>query len=233
MKGLVLLSGGIDSTTCLALALQECEHVEAISFLYGQKHVRELTAAENISTYFTVPYQMIRLPNIFGGFGSTLMDPDKVNPHLTYEELRESEGPSPTYVPYRNGNLLSLASTVALVKGLDLLYFGAHADDAHNWAYPDCTPEFIGAMANAVHIGSYMKLRLKTPLMWLDKASIIKLGAELDVPFDLTYSCYEGGELHCGLCPTCVARKEAFSLAGVGDPTKYEVENVPIGLSIS
>jgi 7-cyano-7-deazaguanine synthase len=101
------------------------------------------------------------------------------------------------------------------------LYFGAHAEDARAWAYPDCTPEFIGAMANAIYIGSYQQLRLRTPLEWLTKADIIQLGDRLGVPWEQTWSCYAGGQSHCGTCPTCRARRQGFVRAGVYDPTMY------------
>jgi 7-cyano-7-deazaguanine synthase len=102
------------------------------------------------------------------------------------------------------------------------IYFGAHAEDAQNWAYPDCTPEFIGAMANAIFVGTYRAVRLISPIMFMTKAQIVAMGDKLNVPFDKTWSCYKGGEKHCGKCPTCYARKDAFAVAGVRDPTVYE-----------
>jgi 7-cyano-7-deazaguanine synthase len=134
------------------------------------------------------------------------------------------------YVPFRNGFMISaLASYVqgqfqhSLNKDKAdwAIYFGAHAEDALNWAYPDCTPEFIGAMANAVYVGTYHKVRLITPLQWMNKADIIRKGTELNVPWNLTWSCYAGGSLHCGVCPTCRARRQGFIAAGVNDPTPY------------
>src|SRR5690606_32391056 len=101
------------------------------------------------------------------------------------------------------------------------LAYGAHAEDAQNWAYPDCTPEFIGAMANAIFIGSYQRLRLWAPLMNMQKYQIVRVGADLGVPFHLTTSCYKGGDKHCGTCPTCISRKGAFIRANVPDPTVY------------
>ncbi len=221
MKALVLLSGGIDSSTCLAIAQAECEEVVGLNILYGQKHQnRESDASRYIAGFCGVQHILLPIPHIFGG-DSTLTTPGKSSPQMSYEELRESKGPSPTYVPFRNGTLLSLACAVALRENCDYIYFGAHADDAHNWAYPDCTPEFIGAMSTAIYVGTYHKVRLRTPLMWMSKAQIILEAHSLQVPLHLTYSCYEGGEYHCGLCPTCVNRFQAFQDAGIEDPTKW------------
>lgn len=221
MKGIVLHSGGLDSSTVLALALKECDQVESLSILYGQKHEKEWLAAADICQHYQVPHATMQIPNIFQGYGSTLIDQDKPQPQMTYEELRQAEGPSPTYVPFRNAIFLSVATAHALVAKADYVYFGAHADDAHNWAYPDCTPEFIGAMSNAVSVGTYYKVRLRSPFMWANKAEIVRTALALGVPLALTWSCYEGGERHCGVCPTCISRKEAFRQANAHDPTRY------------
>jgi 7-cyano-7-deazaguanine synthase len=149
---------------------------------------------------------------------SMLTDPQREIPNVDYKDI---EGVSPTYVPFRNGQLLSKAAALAQAEGFSELYFGAHAEDAQNWAYPDCTPEFIGAMANAIYIGTYHKVRLCTPLEWLTKTEVVALGDVLGVPFHLTWSCYAGGEKHCGTCPTCRARHQAFYDAVVDDPTEY------------
>jgi 7-cyano-7-deazaguanine synthase len=111
------------------------------------------------------------------------------------------------------------------------IFFGAHAEDAANWAYPDCTPEFIGAMANAIYVGTYYTVRLYTPIMWMSKAEVVRWGNELQVPFDMTWSCYKGGDLQCGECPTCISRHNAFLDAGIPDPTTYAVRprNMQIG----
>jgi 7-cyano-7-deazaguanine synthase in queuosine biosynthesis len=109
-----------------------------------------------------------------------------------------------------------------------VIYFGAHAEDAQNWAYPDCTPEFIGSMANAIFIGTYQRVRLVTPFIHSLKSTIVHDGWMLDVPYHLTWSCYAGGEVHCGECPTCIARKEAFTKGNIPDPTVYA--NTPIDM---
>lgn len=241
----VLLSGGIDSSTAVSEAIhaQGQENVRAVSVDYGQRHRRELKAAQAIAHHYDISHEIIsiNMPR------SMLTDPSIPVPNISYSEIT---GVSPTYVPFRNGMLISsLASLIAgrhfdptkefvpskevidgehmSVPNLDfmrdcLLYFGAHAEDAAGWAYPDCTPEFIGAMANALYIGTYHKLRLLTPWAFMMKDQIIKRGAELETPYQLTFSCYKGGENHCGVCATCRARREAFITANVNDPTVYE-----------
>ena len=221
---MVLLSGGIDSSVCAALACREfgSENVLALSLFYGQKHAKELEAAKNVARFLGLSDHMTQeLPDIFRGGGSTLIDSERPNPEATYEELRQKQGPSPTYVPFRNANLLSVATTVAMVKGADTLYYGAHAEDGRNWAYPDCTPEFNGAMAGAIFIGSYMKVRLLTPLQWLTKSEVVALGRDLGVPFELTWSCYNGLAKACGSCPACASRLAAFAANGLVDPIGY------------
>jgi 7-cyano-7-deazaguanine synthase len=221
-KALVVLSGGLDSTTALALAAKEHDDVYAVSFYYGQRHKAELEQAVHIADYYSVSHA---IKNVELGSGGVLMDNDAAMPHMTYDELAQSEGPSPTYVPYRNGTFLSLSASYllsALEEGKDgIVYAGMHAEDAHNWAYPDCTPEFIGAMQNAIYVGTYHRVRLVCPFTYMTKEQIVRKGYELEVPFELTHSCYEGMRPACGKCPTCIGRKMAFRMAGVEDPLEY------------
>ncbi len=224
-KAVVLLSGGIDSSTCAILACREFgpENVIALTLFYGQKHAKEIEAAKSVSDWVGIKEHHIeRLPDIFKGGGSTLVDPDQPNPETSYEEINKLHGVSPTYVPFRNANFLSAATTIALVKGADTIFYGAHAEDARNWAYPDCTPEFNGAMANAIFVGSYMKVRLVTPLQWMTKSEVIALGKQVGTPFALTWSCYNGNDQACGVCPTCVGRLRAFHENGLEDPIEYQ-----------
>ncbi len=211
----VLHSGGIDSSVCLAYAVNTFENVIALSVNYGQRHQRELDCARTLRGFYDIDSKELPLSLGIGG----LTDPNQVIPQVGYDQI---EGVSPSYVPFRNGALLSLATSQAQgdPEGVGVMY-GAHAEDAANWAYPDCTPEFIGAMASAIYIGTYHRVRLYTPLMWMDKASVVTLGAKLGVPFQYTWSCYEAGAVHCGVCPTCRARQLAFRTAGIPDPTAY------------
>lgn len=245
-KAFVLLSGGLDSTTCLFKAIydfrpahittQNLEQmfadeepiywVEAVSVNYGQRHKKEMDFAKTTCSSLGIKHSVLELRDIMSG--SMLTDRSIDIPNISYDEIK---GVSPTYVPFRNGTMLSLLAAFAekRIKEEDIdtneracgIYFGAHAEDAANWAYPDCTPEFIGAMANAIFIGTYQRVRLYTPLMSLMKHEIVELGHKLGVPFDNTWSCYKGDELHCGVCPTCRSRRAAFNLAGIEDPTVY------------
>jgi 7-cyano-7-deazaguanine synthase len=204
--------------------------VGAVSFTYGQKHTAEIEHAIQVASHYDVAFhRIIDLPKIFGGGeagGSVLIkDNDLDMPEASYEDIADSEvAVSPTYVPYRNGNLLSMATTVAMVEEMDEVWAGMHAEDAHNWAYPDCTPEFLGAMANAIYVGSYHNIRLVTPHMWRTKSDVVEAGAALDVPFELTMSCYEGTVPACGTCPTCVGRINAFRDANLADPIPYDID---------
>lgn len=216
-SALVLHSGGLDSSVCLAEAIAEhgAANVKSLGIDYGQRHVKELEFAQALCDYYGVAREIVKLPRIEGVM---LTDTNIEIPNISYDEI---QGISPTYVPFRNGLMLSVIASHAQHHGFDFIYYGAHAEDAQNWAYPDCTPEFNGAMANAIFIGTYQKTRLITPLQWSKKFEIVQKGARLEVPFNLTWSCYKGEEKHCGVCPTCRARKQAFDLAGVVDPTDY------------
>jgi 7-cyano-7-deazaguanine synthase len=217
-KAVVVLSGGLDSTVCMALARELHDELYAITFWYGQKHVTEAQAAGEVAGYYDAEHRFVQLDEkLFSGANSALTD-DVEMPHMSYEELQESHGVSPTYVPFRNANLLSMATAYALTKDADEVWAGMHAEDAHNWAYPDCTPEFLGAMANAIYVGTYHKVRLVTPLMNMTKTEVVRLGLETQAPLELTMSCYEGTRPACGKCPTCVGRREAFASLGISDP---------------
>ena len=221
-RAFVLLSGGIDSTTALAEAFgQISDSVIGVSIDYGQRHYKEIDAAAEICRHYNADHMVAKMappPK------SMLTDHTAEVPNISYADI---QGVSPTYVPFRNGQLLSRVAGIAqdwtnnIATREATIWFGAHAEDAHNWAYPDCTPEFIGAMANAIYVGTYHSVRLVAPFQHMSKTAIIALGHSLNVPYHLTWSCYKGEEKHCGVCPTCRARKEAFAFAHVADPTEY------------
>jgi 7-cyano-7-deazaguanine synthase len=228
MTAVVTLSGGMDSATALGWAVETHGHenVHAISFLYGQRHEREIVSARALAEFYNLAaHKVVQLPtDLFQGAGSALIPDDNVEmPHKTYEELAESEGPSITYVPFRNANIISMATAYALTVDANEVWASMHAEDANGFAYPDCTPEFIGGMSNAMYVGTYHKVRLITPFQWMNKAQIAQTGYSLGVPFEKTWSCYEGGDRPCGKCPTCVGRLEAFAIAGLLDPVEYEI----------
>ncbi len=220
-KAYVLLSGVIDSSTCLAEAcrLYGHEHVTALSIRYGQTHQEtELDAARKIINNFGCLWLVKNITNIIGVGGLT--DPNLEIPQVSYEEL--PEGISPTYVPFRNGLMLSILASIAMGdKEAQALYYGAHVEDAERDAYPDCSVPFIHAMQTAINIGTYGQVVLYAPLMFLTKAQVISKGEELQVPWELTWSCYKGGDIHCGTCPTCIARRQAFIGANIKDNTEY------------
>ena len=170
-KAYVLLSGGIDSTTCLAQAVKDWDGlVCGVSFNYGQRHTKEIEHARHVTIALGCAFLQKDISGLIGKGGLT--DNTLVMPQVSYDDL--PEGVSPTYVPYRNGTLLSAITSLAATDPEAVaIYFGAHADDAANWAYPDCTPEFIGAMANAIYIGTYHKIRLYTPLIFMNKGQVI------------------------------------------------------------
>lgn len=216
MTAVVLLSGGLDSTVCMGMASKEHDSLVALSVRYGQRHSAELDSAAAVAAHYGAEHVVLDLdPRPFAAGSLTT---DEAMPHATYAELEAIDGPSPTYVPFRNGTLLSLATATAVTRGASHVYAGMHAEDARGWAYPDCTPEFIGAMAGAIYVGTYHAVRLVTPLEWMSKTDVVRAGVALNVPFDLTLSCYEGKKPACGECPTCVERAHAFAEVGMKDP---------------
>lgn len=287
-KAFVLLSGGLDSTTALYLAIEQfkpdhishaqlqhiktlafegvidwsgIDWVEAISIDYGQRHLKETEYARRTCDKLGINHSTLSLGELLSGVGVMLTDKTVAVPDVAYSDIK---GVSPTYVPFRNGLMLSAIAAHAQkyvnaqieghyqsslgyiprkqnhpeietayksrvgfkeatdrAKDIAAIYFGAHADDALNWAYPDCTPEFIGAMANAIYVGTYNTVRLFAPFASLSKGQIVSWGNKLGVQYESTWSCYKGEDKHCGVCPTCRSRKEAFIEANVEDPTDY------------
>ena len=224
MKILVLSSGGVDSTTCLAMAVKEvgAENVLALSVYYGQKHDKEIQAAKKVAEYYGVRRMELDLSVIFAGSNCSLLKQSTEDiPLESYaQQIEETHGEKPvsTYVPFRNGLFLSSAASIALSHGCSKIMYGAHADDAAGAAYPDCSVDFVNAMNQAIYLGSGNQLTIEAPFVSLTKADVVKKGLELGVPYELTWSCYEGGEKPCGKCGTCIDRRRAFELNGTIDP---------------
>ncbi len=223
MEAMVLFSGGVDSTTCLAQAVKKhgAENVLALSVYYGQKHTKEIECAEKLVKYYGVKWQTLDLSKIFEDSNCSLLKgSDEDIPEGTYaEQLENSDGATvSTYVPFRNGLFLSSAASIALSHGCSVIYYGPHADDAAGNAYPDCTPVFNNAMSTAIYEGSGRQLRVEAPFVEMTKKDIVRLGLELNVPYEMTWSCYEGGDKPCGKCGTCIDRIEAFKANGAVDP---------------
>ncbi|QEY19181.1 7-cyano-7-deazaguanine synthase QueC [Cellvibrio sp. KY-GH-1] len=221
-KAVVLVSGGLDSTTVLAIARSQGYECYSMSFDYGQRHRSELLAAERTAKVLgSVDYKVIKLDLRSIG-GSALTDESIAVPE------EETGGIPITYVPARNTIFLSIALGWAEVLGCDDIFIGVNAVDFSG--YPDCRPEYIAAyetMANlATRAGAEgNKLHIRTPLIKLTKAEIIQQGIALGVDYSLTVSCYQANDLGeaCGKCDSCRLRKIGFVQAGVADPTRYRV----------
>ncbi len=223
MRALVLFSGGVDSTTCLGMAVNMYgrENVVALSMSYGQKHTKEIEASEKIAKYYEVEHIYLDLEKIFEYSDCSLLTHSgKEIPKGEYsKQLEETDGePVSTYVPFRNGLFLSCAASIAISKNCDIIYYGAHSDDAAGNAYPDCSDEFNNAMNEAIYVGSGKQVRIEAPFVRMNKAQVVKKGLELNVPYEHTWSCYEGSDKPCGVCGTCIDRIRAFESNAVKDP---------------
>lgn len=220
MKALVLFSGGVDSTTCLAEAVNKygSEEVLALSVSYGQRHKKELAAARKLAAFYGVKHRELDLAAIFAGSDCSLLEGSQNDiPKESYaEQLKATDGkPVSTYVPFRNGLFLASAASIALAEGCSELYYGAHSDDAAGNAYPDCSEAFNNAINEAIYIGSGEQLRVMAPFIGLSKADVVARGLKLKVPYEKTWSCYEGGDKPCGVCGTCRDRAAAFRANGI------------------
>lgn len=225
MKEIVLLSGGLDSAVCLALELQNAppREVLALNAFYGQRHERERQSARKIADFYGAEWMELDLSAIFAGSGCSLLARSgKSVPRQSYAaQIAESGGnPVETYVPFRNGLMISAAASVAYSVGASAVCYGAHSDDAAGSAYPDCSVPFAEAMDRAVSEGTGGKISVRAPLLNMSKAQVVKSGLSLGVPFELTWSCYEGGEKPCGKCATCLDRARAFEANGMKDPAQ-------------
>ena len=216
-KAVVLLSGGMDSVAALYDTLEDTPVVAALSFHYGSKHNdKEIPFAAHHAGKVGVPHLVIPLDFIGKYFASDLLASGGDIPKGHYEEASMKQ----TVVPFRNGIMLAVAAGFAESREAQGLVIAAHAGD--HAVYPDCREAFMQSMGAAIGAGTYANIELVRPFIHLTKAQIAARGAELGVDFAWTWSCYEGREMHCGECGTCVERREAFLLSGVPDPTVYE-----------
>lgn len=215
-KVLVLVSGGMDSVAALYHAAGEHDVVGGLSFHYGSKHNdREIPFAQEHCAKLGVHHDTIPLSFMDDLFESDLLKSGGDIPEGHYE----AENMRATVVPFRNGIMLSIAAGVAESREADGLVIAAHSGD--HAIYPDCREEFMQAMGDAIQFGTYVNLELLRPFIAMRKEDIAARGHELGVDFSRTWSCYKGGETHCGKCATCVERREAFQIAGIEDPTEY------------
>lgn len=230
-----LLSGGLDSTTLAYYMRNEGFDLVALSFDYGQRHRKELGVASYLATLMGIDHSIVSLgvlaedgsgryplASILAASDSVLVNDSIPVPdgHYADENMKQ------TVVPNRNAIMLSIAYGVALAHKADHVVFGAHAGD--HTIYPDCRPEFVEAVGDAFRVGAaWTQDELQSvptvvgPFLFHDKAWIAAKAVELGVPIAETWSCYKGGDIHCGTCGTCYERREAFQLAGVADPTEY------------
>lgn len=221
-RAVVLLSGGLDSTTTLAKAISDGHEVTALSFRYGQRHSRELTSAANVAEYYGIKHMIVDMD--LSMFRSALTRGDLDVPENRDESKMGQDIPI-TYVPARNIIMMSVAAGLCESIDADRLYIGVNAVDYSG--YPDCRPEFIKAFQDMINLGTKAgveghPIAIETPIGNLSKADIVRLGKRLKAPLHLTWSCYEGGEKACGRCDSCQLRLKGFEEAGYKDEIEYE-----------
>lgn len=224
MKAIVLSSGGLDSTTCISIAVEKYgkENVSTVSIYYGQTLDKELECARKIAKYYDLKHYEFDLSEIFKHSNCSLLKhSNKQIEEKSYEEQYDKDKTISSYVPFRNGLMLSLAASLAQSLYPDeetKIILGNHKDD---FAYADCSTAFTKKMNDAIMEGTYNKVSFETPLLEISKADIVKKGLELKTPYELTWSCYEGKEKACGKCASCICRLEAFKKNNTKDFIEY------------
>lgn len=216
-RTVVVFSGGLDSTTLL-YHLKDAQHeLTALTVDYGQRHRRELDCAQEICRRVGITLTSLDLTGLSPIFGNnSLSDTSVAVPEGNYEP----DSMQQTTVPNRNMILLSIAAGWAISNDCQAVAFGAHSGEYT--PYPDCRREFAEAMDNAAQLCDWQPLRILAPFVDWSKSDIVRRGAELNVPFGSTWSCYVGGQSHCGRCGTCLDRRQAFAQSGINDPTSYQ-----------
>lgn len=215
MRIVLIHSGGLDSTVLLYKLRADGHEVRCLGVDYGQRHRRELDAGQAICHDLGVEYRLADLKGLRPLLAGSALTDDVPVPdgHYTDDTMKS------TIVPNRNMIMLSAAIGWAVSLKYDAVAYAAHAGD--HTIYPDCRPSFVEAVRNAARLCDWRPIELLTPFVAQTKADIVRIGAGLGVPFERTWSCYKGGQVHCGTCGTCVERREAFQKAGVADPTVY------------
>lgn len=224
-EAVVLLSGGLDSSTVLAIARERGYDVTALTFDYGQKHKRELNSARRIAKHFKVKEHIV-VPLDLGRLLRSSLTTKSMDIPQGRTRKEVSSGIPSTYVPSRNIIFLSIAASIAESMGADAVFIAANSVDFSG--YPDCTPEFIQAFQRALEVGTKAGkegrgVKVEAPMLRMPKSDIVKEAVRLKVPLELTWSCYRGGAKACGRCDSCLLRLEGFARAGVEDPLEYEV----------
>lgn len=212
----ILLSGGLDSTTALALAVDESDARLAVSIDYGQRHRKELDAARAIANHYGVEHLTLD----FRGWGHALPGGSLTDSTIDVPRQEyDAKSMTSTVVPNRNATFLMAAVGIAAARGIAEVWTAVHGGD--HALYPDCRPEFVESAARTAHLGTGGETTIRAPFVEQTKADIVATAHRLDAPLDLTWSCYNGGAAHCGECGTCEERMGAFRSAGVPDPTRY------------
>ncbi len=221
-KAIILVSGGLDSCVTAAMACAENDELAMLHISYGQRtEARERRAFNDIADHYGVEKRLdISIEHLAKIGGSSLTDE---NIAVTEADLTSTEIPT-SYVPFRNANMLAIATSWAEVIGANAIYIGAVAEDSSG--YPDCRPEFYAAFQQTINTGTKpdTHIEIRTPIIQLSKAEIVKKGIELDAPLHLTWSCYRSEDLACGTCDSCALRLRGFERAGVCDPIEYNHE---------
>lgn len=213
----VIYSGGMDSFTLLHLALARGFQVHALSFDYGQRHVRELECAREVCSELAIPHRVIDIRALAEVMAGSALTDDVAVPEGHYQE----ESMKATVVPNRNMILLSLATGYAVTAGATAVWYGAHGGD--HAIYPDCRPGFVEKMDAVCRIANYQAVAIEAPFMGSDKGAILKEGIRLGLDYGKTWTCYNGRARACGRCGSCAERLEAFASNGLSDPLPYEV----------
>lgn len=213
----VLASGGLDSTVLAASLLAEGHPLIAVSFEYGQKHLRELDSAASVMAWLGIDHRIIDVRGLGKISKGSALTGEIPVPHGHYAE----ESMKATVVPHRNTIFVAFAAALAMQEGFAGVAIAAHGGD--HAIYPDCRKEWVEAVQNVIRLGCWDAdgFEIHAPFLSMTKSDIVIRGVEVDAPLRRTWSCYEGGRIHCGLCGTCVERKEAFERAGIVDPTEY------------
>jgi len=221
IKSVIIFSGGLDSTVLCYKAVADGFDVNAITILYGQRHIKEVKGARKTAKLLGFNHIVVDLNNINELLqGSALTDSTVEVPEVP-ETTEHFETLKSTVVPNRNAIFLSVAIGFSESIKANQIFFGAHHSD--RGVYPDCRKEFVKAFETAERLAiDNPELSISAPFVEMDKSEIVTLGKKLGVPFENTWTCYVGGELHCGVCSACNERKRAFRDAGVKDPTVYE-----------
>lgn len=220
-RAVIIASGGVDSSTLLYKTIKDGFEVYALTINYGQRHMKEIEYAKSIAEKLQVNHKVVDLSSMNILLSGSALTDSKVDVPEVPETADHYETLQSTIVPNRNAIFLSIAIGYAESLKANHVFFGAHFSD--RGVYPDCRKEFVEAFEHSERLANdNPDLIVDAPFVDMDKADIVKLGAELGVPFKETWTCYKGGEMHCGVCSSCRERKRAFTESGVSDPTEYE-----------